>query len=511
MEELTFTPVQRVVFKLIQGLPLDDTQKFPVRSFEPRPDGFTWTTTEHTERSYVWKLFREGRCNVSGRASGTGFKQVVLVAGRRSGKSVLAAALATKEMEGRVSTHTGTETLGCMTVSHIKDQAVLAYRSMVETMLLSPTLRPRLANETQMYIRFQTDDDIRRTGTWVGSQRQAQASIKVGAMASYAKGIRGNRLAFLCIDEPDAMMGDQAQEAWLAGAPCTHPWGGTVFIVGSPIRSSGRPKGWFRKQYEKREGLCLRIPTWEMNPTFDPGWLGSDYLKDPITFWAEWGACFIEEVHGERPVDAPVPYCSPTLHVPGVRLGDTVVFRPVTTEDLVGEMRRAARGEKDGHDLVIDAFRERVRRGHGGLTEGRREYEKYVEHDILVGGMSDAGGAQALPEGWAPPPDRVGEAMTLNEIGRRHREWQDKNFEHISTLTQGLVLAEECGEVARAIVKRHHGIRAHDRGNLAEELADVVLVAAGLAAREGIDLDEAVKAKAAKRDLKDFRARPETG
>ena len=101
--------------------------------------------------------------------------------------------------------------------------------------------------------------------------------------------------------------------------------------------------------------------------------------------------------------------------------------------------------------------------------------------------------------------------MTLNDIGLRHQEWQDKNFDGISPLTQGLVLAEECGEVARAIVKRHHGIRAHDRGNLAEELADVILVATSLAIREGIDLDAAVASKAARRDLKDFRARPETG
>jgi len=99
----------------------------------------------------------------------------------------------------------------------------------------------------------------------------------------------------------------------------------------------------------------------------------------------------------------------------------------------------------------------------------------------------------------------------LNDIGTRHQAWQDQNFDGISLLTQGLVLAEECGEVARAIVKAHHGIREHDRGNLADELADVILVATSLATRAGIDLDEAVFRKAAKRDLKDFRARPGTG
>lgn len=111
------------------------------------------------------------------------------------------------------------------------------------------------------------------------------------------------------------------------------------------------------------------------------------------------------------------------------------------------------------------------------------------------------------------PHDVAGLGVTpLKAIGQAHREWQDKNFgDTVSALTQGLVLAEECGEVARVIVKRHAGIREHDRGDLADELADVVLVATALAVREGIDLDAAVASKAARRDLKDFKARPSTG
>lgn len=102
--------------------------------------------------------------------------------------------------------------------------------------------------------------------------------------------------------------------------------------------------------------------------------------------------------------------------------------------------------------------------------------------------------------------------MTLKEIGQEHLAWKMRNFgSTVDDLTDALVLCEEAGEVAKVVVKTHHGIRAHDRGDLAEELADVVLVATGMAVRCGIDLDAAVAAKAAKRDKKDFRARPTTG
>ena len=99
----------------------------------------------------------------------------------------------------------------------------------------------------------------------------------------------------------------------------------------------------------------------------------------------------------------------------------------------------------------------------------------------------------------------------LNAIGQAQREWQDKNFDGISALSQGLAYSADVGQLVLAILKRYHGIREHDRGNLADELADVVLVATALAVREGIDLDEAVASKAARRDLKDFKARPLTG
>ncbi|GAB3209757.1 hypothetical protein GCM10027294_25440 [Marinactinospora endophytica] len=53
-------------------------------------------------------------------------------------------------------------------------------------------------------------------------------------------------------------------------------------------------------------------------------------------------------------------------------------------------------------------------------------------------------------------------------------------------------LLEESGEVAKAV-------RRGDVANLAEELADVAIVTYAMAGRAGIDLDAAIRAKAATR------------
>lgn len=408
-------PVQQVVFKLIEGLPLDDTVKFPVRSFEPTPTTFTWTTEDFTEQSYVKKLQREGRCIVPEQFSDPEWrvrapKRVCLVTGRRAGKNTLISELAAAELERRVVSHKGVNGVSLLTVTTCRSQAELILRDMFSMAVSKPGIQARLANETRSYCRFQTDDDIARTGTWVGSQRQASASVKLTARTSQAKGMRGSALAFFCMTEPDHMLANQADEVMSACFPSLQALAGTFLAVGTP-----GIKGWMRKLFGHPRDLSIRIPTWEMNPTIPSVCFEEAYAKDPATFWAEFGACWLEEVRGWVPIHPPRP--------------------------------------------------------------------------IGVG----------VP------------MSTLNEIGQAHQVWQDKNFDDISLLTQGLALSEECGEVSRAILKAHLGIRAADRGNLADELADVILVASSLATRTGIDLDAAVASKAARRDLKDFRARPNSG
>ncbi len=68
---------------------------------------------------------------------------------------------------------------------------------------------------------------------------------------------------------------------------------------------------------------------------------------------------------------------------------------------------------------------------------------------------------------------------------------------------RALVVAEEAGEVSRAVLKSEQGIRGtpdYWATELREELAGVVIAAASCAAQWGIDLDQAVADQIARLD-----------
>lgn len=76
---------------------------------------------------------------------------------------------------------------------------------------------------------------------------------------------------------------------------------------------------------------------------------------------------------------------------------------------------------------------------------------------------------------------------------------------YFSPLTNMAILAEETGEVAR-IMARKHGDQSFKEGespNLADELADLLWVTIAIANQEGIDLTEALQRNIEKKTSRD--------
>lgn len=77
---------------------------------------------------------------------------------------------------------------------------------------------------------------------------------------------------------------------------------------------------------------------------------------------------------------------------------------------------------------------------------------------------------------------------------------------YFAPLTNMAVLAEEVGEVAR-VMARDYGEQSWregaDRGDLGDELADVVWVVAAIANQTGIDLNEAIRQNVDKKTRRD--------
>jgi len=105
----------------------------------------------------------------------------------------------------------------------------------------------------------------------------------------------------------------------------------------------------------------------------------------------------------------------------------------------------------------------------------------------------------------------VNPAVDLRCVGQTAAVWREMNFGQQSHMRMALQICEEAGEVARVIGKADEGIRPETRGNLAEELCDVILASAAMAAQCDIDIEAAMAARIKRMLSLDFRDDPEGG
>lgn len=96
--------------------------------------------------------------------------------------------------------------------------------------------------------------------------------------------------------------------------------------------------------------------------------------------------------------------------------------------------------------------------------------------------------------------------ITIREAQEMVDNWiKTIGVRYFSPLTNMAILAEETGEVAR-IMARKHGDQSFKEGetpNLADELADLLWVTIAIANQEGIDLTEALQRNLEKKTSRD--------
>lgn len=96
--------------------------------------------------------------------------------------------------------------------------------------------------------------------------------------------------------------------------------------------------------------------------------------------------------------------------------------------------------------------------------------------------------------------------MSLRECQAIVDHWiRTVGVRYFEPLTNMAILAEETGEVARAMSRRfgEQSYKPGESDNLAEELADVVWVVIAIANQSGIDLTEAFAANLDKKSRRD--------
>lgn len=326
-------PVQKFILKLYYGIPLDESlpdkngDRIRIQDRYGKFKGYL------TEVQYLEYLHEQGHCNIKVQEPKTR-RELILVLGRRSGKSTLSSIVTVYELyrllrRGCPQTYYGMPAgseIRIICVANDKEQAEIVYQVISNYTTTLDYFTDSLVHDTKTYQRFQTATDVEKFGKG-DIKNGGRGTLTVTFKSSVAKGLRGRGNIIVILDEI-AFFGDDgkssAKEIYRAITPATAqfspkdvndrripvgPTEGKVILISSPDAKSG----FFYRQYQtslsggkaSRDMLMIQAPTWEVNPTLDPDYYETEYAKDPVAFDTEHGAKFSDRVRGwiEDPKD----------------------------------------------------------------------------------------------------------------------------------------------------------------------------------------------------------------
>jgi len=310
-------PAQKFIIKMYYGIPLDDTEK-RIRVKE-RFDSVT--PLEFTEVEYLRYLYDQGRCNVK-EQDGKVRRELILILGRRSGKSAMAAIFAAYELykllrrgapQNYYGLPAGSE-IRVLDIANDKEQASIVYGDIQAHIQAVDYFKNNVAHDTQTYVKFRTDNDRKKFGP------DGKATLNATFKSSIAKGLRGRGVICAILDEIAFFIDDgksSAERVYKGLAPSLKqftpkdpknkhepvgPTDGRMILISSPDAK----EGFFYRLYqqamsggvEASNTLVIQAPTWEINPTLSVDDYAVEHAKDPKSFDTEYGAMFSDRVRG---------------------------------------------------------------------------------------------------------------------------------------------------------------------------------------------------------------------
>ena len=397
--EMELYPVQRVILKCHYGIPLDDTKEFLVDT--------SWRLDKKvlfTEASYLRYLYDEGRSNIREVIPGQERREMVLSIGRRSGKTMLSAAIAAYEtykliLKGDPHSYYGimpSNPIQIISIATDKDQAGILYQDVSGHFRACDFFGPYTANNTMSYARFQTPKDIDKYGRY-SQDPTARASLRVTFRSCIAKGLRGAGNIVIIMDEAAHFTdGGQSSAASVYDAVTPSaatfspkdpkdkkvPIGkveGRVISISSPLGKQGHFYQLYQLGYTGTAAadnmLCIQAPTWEVNPTLPISEYEKFYYKDPNVFFTEFGGQFTDRTRGWLEREEDLLMCvEPSLH-PQVQAPARLPHFIGIDVGLVKDASAVAIGHMeivDGQNKVVVDLVDQIKAGEGKYKDQAR-------------------------------------------------------------------------------------------------------------------------------------------
>jgi hypothetical protein len=316
-------PTQKFILKLYYNLPLDDfiPEKKGDRIRVSR-DFRSKDAREMSEVEYLKYLYSQGRCNI-GEQDGKERRELILVLGRRSGKSLLSSIIAAYELykllrRGDPQNHYGmvsSSEIRILCVANDKEQAAIVFEEMSGHVNRVDYFKSSQVGDTKTFMKFRTKNDAK-----IFKSDDKKGTLTATFKSSIAKGLRGRGIICMILDELAFFIDDgksSAKKIYKALTPSAKqfspkdpedrriPVGPTEARVIS-ISSPDAKEGFFYRLYlqslsnskASSNMLMIQAPTWEVNPTVSQEDYEIEYAKDPREFATEYGAQFSDRVRG---------------------------------------------------------------------------------------------------------------------------------------------------------------------------------------------------------------------
>jgi len=271
------------------------------------------------------------------------FEELVLVLGRRSGKSFLVSAIALYELYRLISMGHPQARYGLMEFDQIvllnvarnEEQAKNAiFAKLKQTVLASPFFEPYIGKDTELEMRFFTEHDRKE------NERREDLGLNLfsGSLvlrcgSSSASGLVGLTCWCIIMDEIAAMAGDSPDSGLdyalyndLKPSLATFGKDGKMMMLSNPKGPIGLLYDLHENRLDDPTTLVMRGPTWLVNPNIDKDFLESEKKKNPTEYQMQYGAEFGASSSDPMfPEDAVSRFFSSVSMVPRREHGDRMV------------------------------------------------------------------------------------------------------------------------------------------------------------------------------------------
>jgi len=297
--------VEKFIIKVFYGLPLDNEDPYMhIRFFPDDEEGLFMTEVE-----YASFLIEQKRINIEDPLNIEAVQELLLVCGRRGGKTFIASMISSYETYLLISKGNPQEyynlprgqKIRILTVATNGDQARIASDMIKNAVINSPWLRKYVESTTSTSVRIKTKYDL---------DNELEPSVIVEAMPCTAAGVRGHTVIVAILDElahfTDNSGGKSGDQVYNALVPSITTFGkdGKILTMSNPYTKSGIFYTLYRKAMGSAHEAPIRdirgfqMPSWEMNNTLDFDFFRKRYTINPESFDYEYGAEFSTTVTG---------------------------------------------------------------------------------------------------------------------------------------------------------------------------------------------------------------------